>query len=77
MNLIYTTMMNLLQTSSGRTSDYTTASFGAKELLPMKNGWNPSEITQGQIHHNIGHLMPSSSQQDRFISMYSMILKTE
>lgn len=44
-------------------------SFGCKETN-LGNGWNPSVVIQGQIHHYIGSLLPESDAQAQFIQIY-------
>ena len=44
-------------------------SFGAKEIT-SRNGWNPSVIIQGQVHHYIGSLIPEPEEEAKYIQIY-------
>ena len=44
-------------------------SFGAKEKT-HKNGWSPSVVIQGQVHHYIGSLIPNPEEQAQYIQIY-------
>ena len=44
-------------------------SFGCKETNPG-NGWNPSLVIQGQIHHYIGSLLTEPDAQAQFLQIY-------
>lgn len=45
------------------------SSFGADKILAMP-GFSPTFMVQGQLHHRIGSLLPSSNNQAHFLQVY-------
>ena len=47
-------------------------SFGGKERFTSQQGWNPSVVIHGQIHHFIGSLIPEPEEQAKYLQIYFM-----